>query len=234
MNKRVSGLMHWTMKLSAWSLLIVAGIDLVFWVLGIILKFLTQSHRSLTGELTDFVVNFGTSIEVWGVILPLFVAYPLFKWGIQYGYSRRNIWLANITSLVIWMAVIWMAQLLKNLVAYRQMGLQHATDGLGWDLVGVIENVLTLAAIGAGFALLNRRWKWIIGIGGPVLLFFMLGSLIHLIFVTVRVNPQDLANFFMALNLNSMGTLYGGLLVWALLMFGLIYVFFMRMQLRRD
>ncbi|QLL70666.1 hypothetical protein [Lactobacillus sp. 3B(2020)] len=232
MNKRISGLMNWSMRLSVWSLLIVVGVDLAFWALRIILKLLTRSHMSLTGELTNFVVNFGISIEIWGVVLPLFIAYPLFKWGIQYGYSRWNIWLANTASLVIWIVVIWLAHLLKNVVDYQQMGLHHATDGLGWDLVAVIEGVLTLAAIGAGFALLNRRWKWIVGIGGPILAFFILGSLIRLIFVTF--DSQSLANFFAVLSFNWMGVLYGFLLIWACLMFGLIYLFFMRMQLRRD
>ena len=99
------------------------------------------------------------------LLMAIFLVTPYtdFKWAIQNGISRKTLWQGRILSLFLMTLVVWFIAQLVGLMN-TPFDLVSAWHSLLW----YFGFSLTMMAIGNGFALLNRRWKWIVGIGLPM------------------------------------------------------------------
>ena len=156
-----------------WGLGIVLIIDL----LGLIVS------RNLASFLVSLQALPNIASSILNILLmALFLATPYtdFKWAIQNGISRKTLWQGRILSLFLMTLVVWFIAQLVDLMN-TPFDLASAWHSLLW----YFGLSLTMMAIGNGFALLNRRWKWIVGIGLPmaclVLLMMLAYSLVGLI-----------------------------------------------------
>ena len=181
----------------------------------------------------DFLA--GEVYRAWNMAVLIFALcfpYTIFKLGQQYSITRRHIWLANACLLLVLVVTSWGLALLKNLFLYSTHHLSHFADGAGWTLLTILVGVVTVATIGAGFALLNRLWKWIVGIGGPIVLIFIMVSLVRFLFVTLHLDPATVFGSLQFLATHTAAMI--GIFLWLAVMVALNYCFFMKMQLRRD
>ena len=95
-----------------------------------------------------------------------------------------------------------------------------------------LSSTLTMMAIGNGFALLSRKWKWIVGIGGPVIVFI---CLFYLGMAAVHLGVESLLDNNLFINIMlSTTTWWIVLLIYLLIMLVLTKAFSDRLQLRRD
>lgn len=93
-----------------------------------------------------------------------------------------------------------------------------------------------MQAIGNGFALLNRKWKWIVGIGLPVVGVILIGLLLSWLSVidqsAVYHDSQLLVRGLNSLNVTVLFWICW--IVYLLVMIWLTKLFNDRIQLRRD
>lgn len=232
MSKQTLALVKWGLRMVAWAfgvvVVVLVGLHLVSGLIALI-----GSGRMSLFDFGDFLA--GEVYGAWNMAVLIFALcfpYTIFKWGLQYNITRRHIWLANSCLLLVLVVTSWGLALLKNLFFYSTHHLSHFADGAGWTLLTILVGVVTVATIGAGFALLNRLWKWIVGIGGPIVLIFIMVSLVRFLFVTLHLDP---ATVFGSLQFMATHTaVMIGIFLWLAVMVALNYCFFMKMQLRRD
>ena len=232
MSKQTLALVKWGLRMVAWAfgvmVVVLVGLHLVSGLIALI-----GSGRMSLFDFGDFLA--GEVYGAWNMAVLIFALcfpYTIFKWGLQYNITRRHIWLANSCLLLVLVVTSWGLALLKNLFFYSTHHLSHFADGAGWTLLTILVGVVTVATIGAGFALLNRLWKWIVGIGGPIVLIFIMVSLVRFLFVTLHLDP---ATVFGSLRFLATHTaVMIGIFLWLAVMVALNYCFFMKMQLRRD
>lgn len=164
----------------------------------------------------------------------LITPYSDFKWAIQNGISRKTFWQGRIIAMLLLVIMVWFIAMLITLL-YRPAFL--ATAGLILKaarntFLTYLSSTLTMMAIGNGFALLSRKWKWIVGIGGPVIVFICLS---YLGMAAVHLGVESLLDNNLFINIMSSTTTWWiVLLIYLLIMLVLTKVFSDRLQLRRD
>lgn len=232
MSKQTLALVKWGLRMVAWAfgvmVVVLVGLHLVSVLIALI-----GSGRMSLFDFGDFLA--GEVYGAWNMAVLIFALcfpYTIFKWGLQYNITRRHIWLANSCLLLVLVVTSWGLALLKNLFFYSTHHLSHFADGAGWTLLTILVGVVTVATIGAGFALLNRLWKWIVGIGGPIVLIFIMVSLVRFLFVTLHLDPATVFGSLQFLATHTAVMI--GIFLWLAVMVALNYCFFMKMQLRRD
>lgn len=232
MSKQTLALVKWGLRMVAWAfgvmVVVLVGLHLVSGLIALI-----GSGRMSLFDFGDFLA--GEVYGAWNMAVLIFALcfpYTIFKWGLQYNITRRHIWLANSCLLLVLVVTSWGLALLKNLFFYSTHHLSHFADGAGWTLLTILVGVVTVATIGAGFALLNRLWKWIVGIGGPIVLIFIMVSLVRFLFVTLHLDPATVFGSLQFLATHTAVMI--GIFLWLAVMVALNYCFFMKMQLRRD
>lgn len=164
----------------------------------------------------------------------LITPYSDFKWAIQNGISRKTFWQGRIISMILLVIIVWFISAVIGLIYHEP---NYQTTGLFLrtmrsSLLMYFGTALTMMAIGNGFALLNRTWKWLVGIGGPVIVFISLG---YLGVAATNYGFDSLLdnNVFIGI-LTSSITWWLVLVVYLLIMLALTKVFSDRIQLRRD
>ncbi len=110
-------------------------------------------------------------------------------------------------------------------------------QAMGMQLLVLLSSVLILQMIGNGFGLLNRTWKWIVGIGLPILFILFLIALVR---VMMSLNIDYQHNEWIGPN-STLWTILGSSSTWwiiwgvTMVIVVLLSKFFNdRMQLRRD
>lgn len=217
-----------------WALAIatawIVGLQLVGYLIELLIN-----HR-----LDSFLVSLqgipGTLIFVFNLVLGFYFlisAYEDFKWTIQNGISRKTLWWGRLTALLLASCGIWIIDELLSLFDHPITSWQS----MGMHLLILLTSVLTLQMIGNGFGLLNRMWKWIVGIGLPILFILLLMLLIRAM-VGLNIGYQYNAwvgpNSILLTILSSSATWW---IVWAIyiiIVVSLSKIFNDRMQLRRD
>lgn len=232
MSKQTLALVKWGLRMVAWAfgvmVVVLVGLHLVSGLIALI-----GGSRMSLFDFGDFLA--GEVYGAWNMAVLIFALcfpYTIFKWGLQYNITRRHIWLANSCLLLVLVVTSWGLALLKNLFFYSTHHLSHFADGAGWTLLTILVGVVTVATLGAGFALLNRLWKWIVGIGGPIVLIFIMVSLVRFLFVTLHLDPATVFGSLQFLATHTAVMI--GIFLWLAVMVALNYCFFMKMQLRRD
>lgn len=232
MSKQTLALVKWGLRMVAWAfgvmVVVLVGLNLVSGLIALI-----GGSRMSLFDFGDFLA--GEVYRAWNMAVLIFALcfpYTIFKLGQQYSITRRHIWLANACLLLVLVVTSWGLALLKNLFLYSTHHLSHFADGAGWTLLTILVGVVTVATIGAGFALLNRLWKWIVGIGGPIVLIFIMVSLVRFLFVTLHLDPATVFGSLQFLATHTAVMI--GIFLWLAVMVALNYCFFMKMQLRRD
>lgn len=232
MSKQTLALVKWGLRMVAWAFGVVVAVLVGLHLVSGLIALIGGSRMSLF-DFGDFLA--GEVYGAWNMAVLIFALcfpYTIFKLGQQYSITRRHIWLANACLLLVLVVTSWGLALLKNLFFYSTHYLSHFADGAGWTLLTILVGVVTVATLGAGFALLNRLWKWIVGIGGPIVLIFIMVSLVRFLFVTLHLDP---ATVFGSLRFLATHTaVMIGIFLWLAVMVALNYCFFMKMQLRRD
>lgn len=232
MSKQTLALVKWGLRMAAWAfgvmVVVLVGLHLVSGLIALI-----GGSRMSLFDFGDFLA--GEVYRAWNMAVLIFALcfpYTIFKLGQQYSITRRHIWLANACLLLVLVVTSWGLALLKNLFLYSTHHLSHFADGAGWTLLTILVGVVTVATIGAGFALLNRLWKWIVGIGGPIVLIFIMVTLVRFLFVTLHLDPATVFGSLQFLATHTAVMI--GIFLWLAVMVALNYCFFMKMQLRRD
>ena len=232
MSKQTLALVKWGLRMVAWAFGVVVAVLVGLHLVSGLIALIGGSRMSLF-DFGDFLA--GEVYGAWNMAVLIFALcfpYTIFKWGLQYNITRRHIWLANSCLLLVLVVTSWGLALLKNLFFYSTHHLSHFADGAGWTLLTILVGVVTVATIGAGFALLNRLWKWIVGIGGPIVLIFIMVSLVRFLFVTLHLDPATVFGSLQFLATHTAAMI--GIFLWLAVMVALNYCFFMKMQLRRD
>ena len=232
MSKQTLALVKWGLRMAAWAfgvmVVVLVGLHLVSGLIALI-----GGSRMSLFDFGDFLA--GEVYRAWNMAVLIFALcfpYTIFKLGLQYNITRRHIWLANSCLLLVLVVTSWGLALLKNLFFYLTHHLSHFADGAGWPLLEILVGVVTVATLGAGFALLNRLWKWIVGIGGPIVLIFIMVTLVRFLFVTLHLDPATVFGSLQFLATHTAVMI--GIFLWLAVMVALNYCFFMKMQLRRD
>jgi len=232
MSKQTLALVKWGLRMVAWAFGVVVAVLVGPHLVSGLIALIGGSRMSLF-DFGDFLA--GEVYGAWNMAVLIFALcfpYTIFKWGLQYNITRRHIWLANSCLLLVLVVTSWGLALLKNLFFYSTHHLSHFADGAGWTLLTILVGVVTVATLGAGFALLNRLWKWIVGIGGPIVLIFIMVTLVRFLFVTLHLDPATVFGSLQFLATHTAVMI--GIFLWLAVMVALNYCFFMKMQLRRD
>ncbi|WP_283579042.1 hypothetical protein [Limosilactobacillus ingluviei] len=232
MSKQTLALVKWGLRMVAWAFGVVVAVLVGLHLVSGLIALIGGSRMSLF-DFGDFLA--GEVYGAWNMAVLIFALcfpYMIFKWGLQYNITRRHIWLANSCLLLVLVVTSWGLALLKNLFFYSTHHLSHFADGAGWTLLTILVGVVTVATLGAGFALLNRLWKWIVGIGGPIVLIFIMVTLVRFLFVTLHLDPATVFGSLQFLATHTAVMI--GIFLWLAVMVALNYCFFMKMQLRRD
>lgn len=218
-------------RASAIALLVGICFEFLIFLVGFIL------HPSLSLVMVSLrgIVNVITPLLTLVLFFYFLITpYSDFKWAIQNGISRKTFWRGRVIAMVILVILVWFIEVILGLY---DLPVSLMARGLFWKGISVtlliyLSVTLTMMAIGNGFALLNRTWKWLVGIGGPVI--FVIGIIYFFDFATNFgfVSLMD-SNFFVKV-LTSAVTWWVVLAVYLLIMLVLTKVFANRMQLRRD
>lgn len=163
----------------------------------------------------------------------LITAYDDFKWTIQNGISRKTLWWGRLIALVLATIGVWVVNNLLSLFEHPLASWQ----AMGMQLLVLLSSVLILQMIGNGFGLLNRTWKWIVGIGLPILFILFLVALVR---VMMSLNIDYQHNEWIGPS-SALWTILGSSSTWwiiwgvTMVIVVLLSKFFNdRMQLRRD
>lgn len=207
----------------------IVGFELIVYVLGLLinhnwLSFLV-SLKGIPGTVTG--------ILLW--IVPfyfLITPYADFKWMIQNGISRKTMWRGRLFALVLSVIAAYALQSVCSLIDHP---LGDWTN-VWMSLLVYFTVVITMQAIGNGFALLNRKWKWIVGIGLPVVGVILIGLLLSWLSVidqsAVYHDSQLLVRGLNSLNVTVLFWICW--IVYLLVRIWLTKLFNDRIQLRRD
>lgn len=208
-------------------LLVIIG----FQILGLIFSIVGGdglSHLTINDFFGPFITSFCGATFVLSGLYYLIYPYREFKFSIQNGQTRHQIWISQIMGIITLTIFSWLVWLISTLPYDRGL---DALSIFG-PLLLIIDDYFFAYAIGSGFALLPRMWKWIVGIGGPTIFMILLVRLAMLIanyWNPSRHTVQVIVNFF---NWQGSWLLFG--LLWLAIMAGLSFIFTMRIQLRRD
>ena len=217
-----------------WALAVAA-----VWAVGVV--FLGYLVELLIDHRID---SFLVSLQgIPGVLPPVFTmillgyflttAYDDFKWTIQNGISRKTLWWGRLIALVLATIGVWVVNNLLSLFEHPLASWQ----AMGMQLLVLLSSVLILQMIGNGFGLLNRTWKWIVGIGLPILFILFLVAFVR---VMMSLNIDYQHNEWIGPS-SALWTILGSSSTWwiiwgvTMVIVVLLSKFFNdRMQLRRD
>ncbi len=217
-----------------WALAVAA-----VWAVGVV--FLGYLVELLIDHRID---SFLVSLQgIPGVLPPVFTmillgyflitAYDDFKWTIQNGISRKTLWWGRLIALVLATIGVWVVNNLLSLFEHPLASWQT----MGMQLLVLLSSVLILQMIGNGFGLLNRTWKWIVGIGLPILFILFLVALVR---VMMSLNIDYQHNEWIGPS-SALWTILGSSSTWwiiwgvTMVIVVLLSKFFNdKMQLRRD
>ena len=207
----------------------IVGFELLTYILGLMINHnwlsLLVSLKTIPGTVTG--------ILLW--IVPFYflvTPYADFKWTIQNGISRKTMWRGRFLALVLSVIVAYAVQSLCSLIDHPLGN----WDDIWMSLLVYFTVVITMQAIGNGFALLNRKWKWIVRIGLPIIaciwIAFFLSWLIMVDQTAVYDNSQFILRGLSSQNVTVLFWIFW--VVYLLVMVWLTKVFNDKIQLRRD
>lgn len=177
----------------------------------------------------DFVkqgyISLSTALGALTVFGYLIVPYSEFKLGMQNGQTRRQIWVSQLMGVITLSFITCLLWLTRD----------GNWSQVGMAFLGQVSGISTMLAIGNGFALLSRKWKLIVGIGGPIALIALLVRIITWMIKYWHPSEASMQHLADVLTLHdSSVSLVVYSVIWILMMFLISYGFMMRMQLRRD
>ncbi|EEW54724.1 hypothetical protein [Limosilactobacillus antri] len=209
----------------------IVGFEVVVSLMGLIFN---RNPESFLVTLQGIPSTLAVFINL--VLLAYFIVTPYvdFKWAIQNGISRKTMWRGRALALFLATLVIFILDELLSMA--NQPAMSPRT--LLVNFLILLTGVVTCQAVGNGFSLLNRTWKWIVGIGLPVMFIIFCVIMVRLILamgsqITALVeNKQFVAA--MTVVFNNPVLPYVLWLIYFAIMLGLTKLFNDRMQLRRD
>lgn len=175
----------------------------------------------------------------------LIMPYSTFKWTIQNGISRKTMWRSQMLSAVIITLVQEVLIVLFEVLAdghpaeaFIVNSSVSTWQGIVFELLLLFEATMTAMAIGYFFSLLNRKWKVIVAIGGPILAAF---CIYYLTLLLIKLGVFQFIGSNWSIDLSGQAaktaiivTLVVSAIVWTLLMMLVSRISAKHMQLRRD
>lgn len=218
----------------------VAVLIVVGWVVGIevlvSLGGLVMNHNLLSFLVTLRGISATLAVFINIVLCCYFIGTPYadFKWAIQNGISRKTMWKGRLLALCLSTLVIFIIDEFLSLFGHPVT----TPRVLLVNFLILLTFVVTCQAIGNGFGLLSRRWKWIVGIGIPVVCAILLTGLVKLMLdlsdeVTALVENKQFVAAVSALCGNPV-TPWVIWFIYFVIVLSLTKVFNDHMQLRRD
>lgn len=169
----------------------------------------------------------------------LITPYSNFKWTIQNGISRKTLWRSQMISAVVITLIQELAIIIFNFLANGSLSekiIYNNSISIWWGLL--FEATMTAMAIGYFFSLLNRKWKVIVAIGGPILAAFCIYYLTRLL---IKLGVFQFIGSNWSIDLTGQAaktaiivTLVVSAIIWMLLMMLVSRISAKHMQLRRD
>lgn len=203
---------------------IAVAVELIVYLLGLAIN---HNFQSFLVSLAGIPGSLPSILTLVLMIYFLITPYADFKWAIQNGISRKIVWQGRFISMILLTVVVWFINQLLGLTNHSFISISNSL----YILLEYFSVVITIMAIGNGFALLSRRWKWIVGIGGPVVLFILLS-------MSMMAVAQSLLNLGpdspVAAILTTSVTWWVILVIYLVVMFVLAKFFNDKMQIRRD
>lgn len=210
----------------------IIGFEVVVSLLGLafnhnLASFLTALQR-IPSTLTGFITLI---LLAYSIVTP----YVDFKWAIQNGISRKTMWRGRSLALLLVTLVIFILD--ELLSTANRLALSPRT--LLVNFLILLTGVVTCQAIGNGFGLLNRRWKWIVGIGLPITGLLLISMLTNTLAIAgnsgllIGYQHNHLVGILPDL-LDTPIVPYVFWLIYFVVVLGLTKLFNDHMQLRRD
>lgn len=218
----------------------MATLIAVGWVIGIevliTLGGLIMNHNLASFTVTLRGIPATLAFFINCILCCYFIGTPYadFKWAIQNGISRKTMWQGRLLALCLSTLAVFVLDELLSLVDHPVMSLRT----LVVNFIVLLTFVVTCQAIGNGFGLLSRRWKWIVGIGIPVICGILLTGLVRLMLdlsdeVTALVENKQFVAAVNALFGNPV-TPWVIWFIYFVIVLALTRVFNDHLQLRRD
>lgn len=174
----------------------------------------------------------------------LITPYSNFKWTIQNGISLKTLWRSQMISAVVITLIQELAIIIFNFLANGSLSekiIYNNSISIWWGLLFellLFEATMTAMAIGYFFSLLNRKWKVIVAIGGPILAVFCIYYLTRLL---IKLGVFQFIGSNWSIDLTGQAaktaiivTLVISAIIWTLLMMLVSRISAKHMQLRRD
>jgi hypothetical protein len=221
----------------------LAAIQAFFAILNLILGHIDWS--SFGSDLRGIFSSWSFILSLVPFFYFLIMPYSTFKWTIQNGISRKTMWRSQMLSAVI---ITLVQEVL--IVLFEVLADSHPAEafivnssvstwqGILFELLLLFEATMTAMAIGYFFSLLNRKWKVIVAIGGPILAAF---CIYYLTLLLIKLGVFQFIGSNWSIDLSGQAaktaiivTLVVSAIVWTLLMMLVSRISAKHMQLRRD
>lgn len=221
----------------------LAAIQTFFAVLNLIFGHIGWS--SFGSDLRDIFSSWSFVFSFLPFFYFLITPYSTFKWTIQNGISRKTMWRSQMLSAVIITLVQEVLIVLFEILAdghpaeaFIVNSSVSTWQGILFELLLLFETTMTAMAIGYFFSLLNRKWKVIVAIGGPILAVF---CIYYLTLLLIKLGVFQFIGSNWSIDLTGQAaktaiivTLVVSVIVWTLLMMLVSRISAKHMQLRRD
>lgn len=220
----------------------LAAIQAFFAILNLILGHIGWS--SFGSDLRGIFSSWSFVLSLVPFFYFLVTPYSTFKWTIQNGISRKTMWRSQMLSAVIITLVQEVLIVLFEVLAdghpaeaFIVNSSVSTWQGILFELL-LFETTMTAMAIGYFFSLLNRKWKVIVAIGGPILAAF---CIYYLTLLLIKLGVFQFIGSNWSIDLSGQAartaiivTLVVSVIVWTLLMMLVSRISAKHMQLRRD
>lgn len=220
----------------------LAAIQAFFAILNLILGHIDWS--SFGSDLRGIFSSWSFVLSLVPFFYFLVTPYSTFKWTIQNGISRKTMWRSQMLSAVIITLVQEVLIVLFEVLAdghpaeaFIVNSSVSTWQGILFELL-LFETTMTAMAIGYFFSLLNRKWKVIVAIGGPILAAF---CIYYLTLLLIKLGVFQFIGSNWSIDLSGQAartaiivTLVVSVIVWTLLMMLVSRISAKHMQLRRD
>lgn len=221
----------------------LAAIQAFFAILNLILGHIDWS--SFGSDLRGIFSSWSFILSLVPFFYFLIMPYSTFKWTIQNGISRKTMWRSQMLSAVIITLVQEVLIVLFEVLAdghpaeaFIVNSSVSTWQGILFELLLLFETTMTAMAIGYFFSLLNRKWKVIVAIGGPILAAF---CIYYLTLLLIKLGVFQVIGSNWSIDLSGQAaktaiivTLVVSAIVWTLLMMLVSRISAKHMQLRRD
>ena len=217
----------------------LAAIQVFFAILNLILGHIDWS--SFGSDLRGIFSSWSFILSLVPFFYFLIMPYSTFKWTIQNGISRKTMWRSQMLSAVIITLVQEVLIVLADghpAEAFIVNSSVSTWQGILFELLLLFEATMTAMAIGYFFSLLNRKWKVIVAIGGPILEAF---CIYYLTLLLIKLGVFQFIGSNWSIDLSGQAaktaiivTLVVSAIVWTLLMMLVSRISAKHMQLRRD